>query len=501
VREVNRLQFLPAMALGGEADAAWDALDGWMDANPPYQGINWTGGIEAASRLVSLLALIRIASPPESLAVRVRAFVAAHARWIDRYPSRFSSANNHRVAELTALFLCAVCAPGLPHAARYGRETRAELEREVLLQFHSDGIGAEQSPTYAAYSLEWFALAGIAAETFGIPFSEPYRARVRKAAEALVWMLDDQGLAPRIGDDDEGRVLSLTLGLERDYPRSVAALALRWLGERAPATGSAIELRDGLAVRTVPVIDSAPFGLKVFESGGYSVSRRPTSRGTAVLIFDHAPLGLLSIAAHGHADALAVWLSWGEEVIFADAGTFLYHSGDVWRDQFRGTAFHNTLAIEDRNQSRIAGAFNWSAHANAHLVDHSPDAITADHDGYVGEFGLTHRRSVTFSDNAYSVSDKLLGQAKRSGLGWSAGFTLAPGVATDFEGQTVSLKTDGGRRATLRFNGAKPQPKVGHYSDAFNRRQEVVRIELTGGVDTRGADSTVLTMQIVLDQS
>ena len=78
-------------------------------------------------------------------------------------------------------------------------------------------------------------------------------------------------------------------------------------------------------------------GLRSFPTGGYSVIRGK-GEAPAVLTFDHGPVGYLSIAAHGHADTLAVWLSIGNQPIFVDAGTYRYHSRRVLRDAFRHTA-------------------------------------------------------------------------------------------------------------------------------------------------------------------
>ena len=62
---------------------------------------------------------------------------------------------------------------------------------------------------------------------------------------------------------------------------------------------------------------------------------RGKGKAPAVLTFDHGPVGYLSIAAHGHADTLAVWLSIGDQPVFVDAGTYLYHSSRALRDAFR----------------------------------------------------------------------------------------------------------------------------------------------------------------------
>src|SRR3546814_9740957 len=76
----------------------------------------------------------------------------------------------------------------------------------------------------------------------------------------------------------------------------------------------------------------APVGIRTFRDGGYTVVREPSARGEFLLVLDHGPLGYLSIAAHGHADALAIWLHLAGCPVIVDAGTYLYHSGGAWRD-------------------------------------------------------------------------------------------------------------------------------------------------------------------------
>ena len=108
-------------------------------------------------------------------------------------------------------------------------------------------------------------------------------------------------------------------------------------------------------------------GLRTFPAGGYSVFRG-NGEAPAVLTFDHGPLGYLSIAAHGHADSLAVWLSAGSQPIFVDAGTYRYHSRKALRDGLRDTAVHNTLTLCGVASSRPSGLFNWATKAVARCV-------------------------------------------------------------------------------------------------------------------------------------
>jgi hypothetical protein len=493
VWELNRLQFLPALAFQAAlTDDACDAarvfslLRGWMGANPPCRGVNWISGVEAASRVVSLLAALSFITPVLAEDVEaVRRCLGAHARWIARYPSRFSSANNHRVAELVALFLIGLCAPGL--AGRRGlRRTQAALELEIQRQFHPDGAGAEQAIYYAAYSLEWFAMAGIAAEAAGQPFSQAFHERAGRAAGWLRWLIDASGQAPRIGDSDAGRVLALAQAPEPRYVASVAAMAARWLGlpQAAPALRDKT-LRDLVCAPTPDAADL--HGVKTFPEGGMTVWRRPRRDGDLLFVFDHGPLGALSIAAHGHADALAVCLHWGDEAVFIDPGTYLYHAACGWRDALRGTPVHNTLSLDDQDQSRIIGPFAWAQHARCRLLDVSEDEIEAEHDGYRRRFGLSHRRRVKAHDGFILIEDRLMGVTKRKGLGWSIGFTLGPEVAVELQGSLAMLHTPKGRRLRLTACGGAAQPLAWTLDPTvtapeFGQMRRTSRLRLAGTV-------------------
>ena len=135
VWEFNRLQFLqPVAALAaydrddGLADFCLDEIESWIDANPPFLGVNWASGIELALRVVSILVVLGLIGTERvrpALRRKIRACLAAHAYWLARYPSRHSSANNHLIAEAGALFLLGTLSPELgiraPRPKRRGR--------------------------------------------------------------------------------------------------------------------------------------------------------------------------------------------------------------------------------------------------------------------------------------------------------------------------------------------------------------------------------------------
>jgi hypothetical protein len=183
------------------------------------------------------------------------------------------------------------------------------------------------------------------------------------------------------------------------------------------------------------------------------------NKENTVLVFDHGPIGYLSIAAHGHADALAVWLSVGRQPVIVDAGTYLYHSSRTQRDWFRDTTVHNTLTLNHVASSRPSGPFNWATKANSRLVSLQCGPllrIVAEHDGYVSQYGVTHRRTVEFDGAArFTFIDELLGALEEKDVAIS--FLLDPTCQSTLEpnGSGV-LVTVNPRRPIARFVSVGP---------------------------------------------
>jgi hypothetical protein len=512
--ELNRLQFLQAVAAEARLDndralacKILGVLVAWMERNPPFRGINWCSGIELAMRMATLVVLVSFLEPIEDAATRaaLRTFLNAHVFWLARYPSLFSSANNHLVAEAMGLFLAGTLAPDLPCAARLASHGRAVLEREILKQIHPDGVGAEQSPTYTATTVEMFALARVVGGLKGASFSAQYDNRLAAAADFLCWMTDDFGRTPAIGDNDEGRVVALSADSEPRYVLSVAAAVGGLLGradviraDRAP------ELRDALfAVPAVPADSRPRSGMRVFEQGGYTVVRDESAGVPVFLVMDHGPLGYLSIAAHGHADALAIWLHVGGTAVFVDAGTYLYHAGGVWRDHFRSTAAHNTMLVNDESASTPSGAFNWQHKARARLLScrMPPDwCIEAEHDGYAGRFGLTHRRQVKRSPTGFDIVDRLVGPGTKQRV--SIRFLLAPDITASPREGGWSIALPGGGCVTLagpesfdaqRARGDAETP-AGWVSPGFGARRPAEQLSFDGWLSGEEAVTHVSIM-------
>lgn len=443
VWEIGRLQQLPVLAADAvltddprSLAAIEAAVESWHAANPPFRGVGWASGIEVALRAISLILTHDLVGERMSGECRRRIgeILSASAYWLPRFPSRFSSANNHLVAELAGEYLIGLA------LGRPTRQIQARLAEETLKQILPDGCPAEQSPTYGAFSAEFILLCMTAARCGGQPFTQAAEERLAAFADFIEWLPEGAGF----GDDDEGRVV--TLGEEPDYAASVAAAIRGFLHPDRAGDGDFRSLIVGGQQGAI----TRPDGLRVFKEGGLSVWRGKLAGRQAEITFDHGPLGYLAIAAHGHADALCLTLHLDGMPVLVDPGTWLYGSGGVWRSWFRSTPAHNTLNIAGNDQSVMSGPFNWSHKAAARLVEASapPDwSVTGEHDGYLRRFGVVHRRSLRRSGEKILVTDCLEGGEHEAELV----FQVAPGFSVDIAGTVASLSKDGHAQLEIHF--------------------------------------------------
>lgn len=505
VWELSRLQYLQpvaAYAVVAEDETAarlcLDHLLSWIAENPPYRGVHWPSMIELAFRVVSMLVIVTLLAPRIGAEERrtILRSLYQHGWWIERFPSRFSSANNHLVAEAAALFFLGVLAPDLPGAARWRRYGRRTLEAEAQNQIAPDGVGREQSPAYAALTLEWLLLAGDMGRRTGEEFSDAFRNRIARAGECLKWMTDAAGNQPRIGDDDDSHVLANGMAPEATINSMLGCIACAVKEPAIAPPVATAHLRNALFPPPPP--DRLwPAGMRHFAEGGYTVDRRTRRGGTPshLLVFDHGPVGYLSIAAHGHADTLGIWLHVDGRPVLIDAGTYLYHAGHAWRDHFRGSAAHNTLTIAGENSSEISGPFNWARKARARVTALVDDAdrwsVTADHDGYLETHRVRHQRRLTRTGPAgFELADSLTGAPGAHRV--EIGFLVAPAFRVEATAGGFTIRDE--QATVLRIGHEAPlsgwietgrtAPERGWHSPSFGVRAPAPRIVFAGEMST-----------------
>lgn len=463
--ELNRHQHLVTLAKAYRftddarfANELFSQWFDWQDRNPYPFGINWASSLEVAFRALSWLWVVHLMADtpavPARFASQSSEALALSGRHLEKYLSTYFSPNTHLLGEGVALFFIGVLCRHLPHARRWKERGWSIVNREAARQVRVDGTYFEQSLYYHVYALDLFLHARILASKNNIAVLAELDDTLVKMLEFLA-SVSQAGRAPRLGDDDGGRLFDPqrngTAGLmdplstgaalykRADFKAAVGSFreeSLWLLGMQGPIDFDSLP-------STNPLVRSAAFR----ESGIYVLA---DAEPKAQMIIDAGPQGSLS-AGHGHADALNICFAAEGRDLLIDPGTYCYVSADNSRNEFRGTAAHNCLRVDEADQSVPAGPFSWKG-----LVETKTDMWVASdgfelfrgfHTGYSSrEHAVIHRRDVFhLKSNFWFVRDVANGDGEHPlDLFWH----LAPGITLERIGSAVFLFED---REGMRF--------------------------------------------------
>jgi hypothetical protein len=457
--ELSRGQHLPLLAAAwrvtGERrflDAAGAQLEAWIDGNPVEMGANWACTMDVAIRAanwVATLALLRGAVPDATWSGRVMESLLLHGRFIRSHLEWAEVRGNHYLSDVVGL---------LPLAALFGggREGRdwaswgaRELEAEMTHQVRPDGCDHEASIPYHRLVCELF-VCGTQAVDALLPgrLSEGYRSRLRLMLGFVRDYTRPDGLAPQVGDADDGRVLPL--GGYGDDPRSHLHLFEQAGSSYEPAAGHA-----------------------AYPEGGYWVMRA----GGLYAIVRCGDVGVGGLGSHAHNDQLSLELALGEQPMVIDPGSYLYTADLAARALFRSTGFHSTLRIGGAEQNELdeARPFGMDDQTRSEAIGWEPAADGAAfegmHHGYERlDAPATHRRRLALDGpgRSLTVRDTVSSDGAHE-LEWT--FPLARCDAhggegravAEFEGGTLEVESEG-----LRF-----EVDEGWYSPSYGVRERV----------------------------
>ncbi|SFX68988.1 Heparinase II/III N-terminus [Janthinobacterium lividum] len=425
-RHLELVALAQAWKVTGEqryADGARTLLQSWFEQCPYPMGVHWTSSLELALRLLNWACawelLGGLASPlfqgeaGQRFQGQWLAAIYQHAHFISGYFSRHSSANNHLFGEYMGLFVASSVWPCWPESTKWQALARKGLEEEALKQNTPDGVNREQAVYYQHEVMDMMLLCQRIGQANGAGFSAVYLQRLERLADFIAALMDVDGNVPMTGDADDAQMVRLAHDDGWHRYRSLLASCAVLFG-RADFKRKAGHFDDknrwlfGVAgLRQWQALDAsgAEAPVMAFPDGGYFLLGSGFGTPDEVrLVADCAPLGYLSIAAHGHADALAFTLSVSGEELLTDPGTYAYHTQKKWRDYFRSTPAHNTVAVDGLDQSEIGGNFMWLKKANARMIAHETDSevqvFEGEHDGYCRLADpVLHRRRIEFNFN------------------------------------------------------------------------------------------------------
>ncbi len=418
----------------------------WIYQNPVNMGIHYISSMELAIRLQSWLWCYYLTDEEDSGFQRDLLTAIRHHCWhIRRNLSLFSSANNHLIVETASLCIASILLPQPLQDLSLFKKSMDILRREVIRQTFPDGVNKEQAFHYQAFVMEALFLLMLAAKRNGIPVPQELHDALERMCEFIRHCMDREGHIPNVGDSDDGHVvngigrefngyLSLLNMAEVFYGRADFAVLPNHFDEQALwLLGEDYRKASG---------QISPLPSRIYRDGGYSGLRYSNQAKERFLLFDHGPLGLGTLAAHGHADALSICLHVDGRPVFIDPGTYIYNVRKEWRNYFRRTANHNTVCIDGRDQSQMLGPFIWGRKAVCNLTDYrmelQMETVCGQHNGYKP---LIHRRRVTFiKPDMFIVEDRFL---KAGGdRAFELTYQIAPGFLISAKAEGITLQSE-----------------------------------------------------------
>ncbi len=358
-------------------------ISDWIDKNPVGSGDGW----EPYSVSLRIVNWIKYFLGSEGLLPEdwVRSLYQ-QTFWLERNLETHILAN-HYLKNGVALFYAGMYFRG--HDAEGWLSTaRQILHSQLDEQFLSDGGHYERSPMYHAISMVDYldVLNLLYNSQSDIQYEETQRVetRIRTALQFLSDLCLPDGTIPLFND------AALRIA---PHQTEIISYAHRIFGY-------------------VPQHCHSALAIKAKSQTGYYVIRE----GLDMMVIDCGPVGPDYQPGHAHADTLSFELALDGSRVVVDTGVYDYEPGPR-RTYARSTRAHNTVCVDDLDQSEVWGVFRVARRAyplRASLTSDRPGhaVFLGAHDGYRRLPGqVIHERMIEYSSpGRWTIQDTLLGK-------------------------------------------------------------------------------------------
>ena len=371
--------------------------------------------------------------------------------------------NNHGTSEAAALFIGGswLAALGIAEGDRWQQTGRKWLENRAARLIGANGSFSQYSLNYHRVMLDTFCMAEVWRKQLGLPaFSGLWQTRALVATQWLRHMVSPMnGDGPNVGANDGARLLQLTDASYRDYRPSVQLAMALFADQCAYADDGAWNHSLQWLGIPAPKAQALRPGNLLADDGGFAVLRR----GTAMVMLRYPRFHFRP----SQADALHLDLWLDGDNLLRDAGSYSYHTEQKWLNYFGGTASHNTVQFDDRDQMPRLSRFlfgDWLKTSFLELL--TEDARTTHFGaGYRDGKQASHHRRISLADSYLRVMDDVAGFRNNAVLRWR----LMPG---DWHLERCS-------DSSLRVKRGNPDGIDGHVVPLCNDGTHVLAVQAT----------------------
>jgi hypothetical protein len=356
----------------------------WILANPcpgrqDLRG-NWRG-IEAAARVRVWLEEFYSLQACDEFSPATRILMLSslldHAHQLLLFHRR--GATNWAVIELSGLATIGAAWPEFQDAAGWRRYAEEHIGEQLAEQVYPDGVQTELTIMYHRLTTESFERFMDVFHEFHYPVSDSLHAGVERMWNYIAYTTRPDGTTPENNDSERQPI--------RDKVLTAAAAYHRPDWSYIVTNG-----QSGRKPKGSPTI--------TFPWAGHTIMRSGWDADSHWALFDTGPYG----TGHQHRDKLHLSVDAFGRALLVDAGRYTYED-NAFRDYFTGSAAHNVIRIDRRDQrpgaERATEPMPSTEYGTSATMDYARGIFSEGYEGVKGE--AIHTRAVIYVQNKFWV--------------------------------------------------------------------------------------------------
>ena len=420
----------------------------WIENNPSQFGVNWLCTMDIAIRvcnwITSLFYFRHSKLLNEKFYFEICKNIFSHGTHIRNNLEKafFEPKTNHYLSDIAGLLYLGLFFYDSSPGKVWFDFAIKELRNQMHGQVYKDGCDFEASTYYHRLVLELFFYPTIISirafsdefsgsklnnylesggKLFGLAFIE----KLHKMFEAILYLLNPLGIMPQVGDNDNGRlhIYCIEETSDMNYLLSLAAIffneskfkvkEFKFSEDSLWIFGKhGLDYEQNSEESSLQSINS-----RAFLNSGWYIMRDNKS----YMIISCGSNGQSNYGGHSHNDKLSFELFLNGKSILVDPGTYLYTPLPEFRNKFRSTYYHNTITVDNKEQSRFINKSIFllkndaRVKLNSWISNEKYDFFDAEHYGYQRlENKVLHQRQVFFDKEnlSFFIKDIMKGEGR-----------------------------------------------------------------------------------------
>lgn len=186
------------------------------------------------------------------------------------------------------------------------------------------------------------------------------------------------------------------------------------------------------------------------------------------IIIDVGNIGPDYIPGHSHSDTFNFELYVRGKPLIVDTGTSTYETNKR-RIYERSTCSHNTVMIDEEDQSEVWDAFRVARRAKIIQLRELDNIIEATHDGYK-RIGVLHTRKFMIQNKSIVIEDHIESSLKHKCVAY---FHFYPGIEPEINGSSIIVND-----VIIKIENAEPKIENYFYVSEFNMTHDAKKVVL-----------------------